>query len=279
MQHLSSKLERLAAETGDCPSKTRAGDACDEFMLFKSHIAATLHEIRDSLMHRDGLLTKGASGTKATVQMSHSIRRQLRVARDAATRLSAMQRKEATRAGSKPKAVVAGQVMQRQEAVALVFKHLQECESLEKRRYHTNDFDARVELFAAGGLGATMGVGTSSRQAPSSSTELSDIESLEQLHVLKDKDLQIDAHLEAVSEGVAELKTIALVMRDEVKIQSGMVDEITNKVESVEKRLHNTNKHMKRSLARTRSADRFVIDFILLAVLLAIVGYIISMVA
>ena len=36
--------------------------------------------------------------------------------------------------------------------------------------------------------------------------------------------------LSVVADGVSELKSIALNMRDEVKVQSAMVDEITNKV-------------------------------------------------
>ena len=42
--------------------------------------------------------------------------------------------------------------------------------------------------------------------------------------------------------------------------------------------LTNLNKRMKKTLANTRSADRFILDFILLTVLLAIIGYIISLV-
>ena len=70
----------------------------------------------------------------------------------------------------------------------------------------------------------------------------------------------------------------ALHMRDEVKVQSAMVDEITHKVDSAGAHLSNLNKKMKKTLAQTRSADRFILDFILLVVLLAIIGYIISMV-
>lgn len=80
-----------------------------------------------------------------------------------------------------------------------------------------------------------------------------------------------------MAEGVSELKAIALNMRDEVKMQSAMVDEITNKVDSATVHLNTINKKMKQTLAQTRSADRFILDFILLVILLAIVGYIISM--
>ena len=77
--------------------------------------------------------------------------------------------------------------------------------------------------------------------------------------------------------GVAELKSIALNMRDEVKVQSAMVDEITNKVDAASTHLNTLNKRMKQTLAQTRSADRFILDFILLIILLAIIGYIVSL--
>ena len=91
------------------------------------------------------------------------------------------------------------------------------------------------------------------------------------------KNRHIDQQLEVVAEGVNELKSIALNMRDEVKVQSAMVDEITTKVVSASTHLTSINKRMKQTLAQTRSADRFILAVILLVVLLAIIGYIVSM--
>ena len=68
-------------------------------------------------------------------------------------------------------------------------------------------------------------------------------------------------------------------MRDEVKVQSAMVDEITHKVDAASGHLTNLNKRMKKTLANTRSADRFILDFILLVILLGVVGYIVSLVS
>ena len=45
-------------------------------------------------------------------------------------------------------------------------------------------------------------------------------------------------------------------MRDEVKVQSAMVDEITNKVDAASSHLNTMNRKMKQTLAQTRSADR-----------------------
>ncbi len=73
------------------------------------------------------------------------------------------------------------------------------------------------------GAGAVGGAGTSG------GTELPDIETQQGLQQLAQKDARIDEQLEQVAEGVNELREIALTMRDEVKVQAGMIDEITNK--------------------------------------------------
>jgi SYP7 family syntaxin len=243
--------------------------------------------VREKLSEREQLLSRGASGTKATVLASHQIRTQLKQARDDANRLMAMQRKEAAKTRGKEKAVE--QAENRQEVVELIFKHIDECELQEKKRYTSKNSEARTELFAGSGRGVALGPAGSSNYpscsgaGPSSSMGGSalpeiDSETQEGLQLLERKNVAIDEQLEVVAEGVNELKSIALNMRDEVKVQSAMVDEITSKVDSASSHLNNMNRKMKQTLAKTRSADRFILDFILLVVLLAIVGYIISMV-
>ena len=137
-----------------------------------------------------------------------------------------------------------------------------------------------MELFSGGGRGIALAPVGRGGAGPSSAggTELPDIETQEGLQQLERKNVAIDEQLEVVAEGVSELRTIALNMRDEVKVQSAMVDEITTKVESAATHLNTINKKMKKTLAQTRSADRFILDFILVTILLAIIGYIISLV-
>ena len=95
--------------------------------------------------------------------------------------------------------------------------------------------------------------------------------------MLAAKDKVIDEGLDQIAEGVQDLKSLALDMRDEVKVQSAMVDEITSKVDSASSQLSGINKKMKKTLQSTRSADRFILDFILLAIVLGIAGYVVSM--
>lgn len=288
MQTLTAILEQVAQETGDGPQGTaQSGKGGNEFSWLKAKISSDVKSIRMKLKERDELLMKGATGTKATVQASHQIRQQLREVREDASKLMALQRKEASKSKGKEKANE--QADRQQETVELVFLHIEECELLEKKRYTSKNSEARVELFA--GLGNNMTPTYTSCTAAATGScvggaafsrgmDLPDIDAETQqgLQVLDRKNEAIDQQLEVVSEGVHELKSIALHMRDEVKVQNAMVDEITHKVESASSQLGNLNKKMKKTLAQTRSADRFCLDFILVVILLAIVGYIISMV-
>jgi len=287
---LTSRLEAIQSETGEGQAATTVVKGGDEFVRLKKQIAASVKNIRDKLGERDELLGKGASGTKATVQVSHQIRQQLQQVRADANHLMALQRKEATKARGKDKSTELAQG--RQDVVELVFKHIEECELQEKKRYASKNAEARVDLFAAGGRAAELypaetsrsacGAGTSSATScGGSASSLPDIdaETQEGLQLLERKNQAIDEQLDVVAEGVSELKTIALTMRDEVKVQSAMVDEITNKVDAASSRLNSMNKKMRQTLAQTRSADRFILDFILCVILLGIIGYIVSLVS
>ena len=268
MHQLMSKIEKLQEETGDGPQPGRGGlRGGDEFKRLKAHIAQDIREIRLQLKQRDALMQKGASGTKQTAQLSHSIREQLKAARDDANRLKDLHRKGKGGAGERE---------ERGEVVELVFKHIDEVEALDKRRHTSKASASRAELFSGGGEKGTPVAPV--QRLPVGDTELPDIETQEGLRQLQQTDQHIDAELAQVAAGVADLKTVALDVRDEVQVQAAMVDEITSKVDKANRHLVNINKKMKKTLQSTRSADRFIVDFICLVILMGIIGYIISMV-
>ena len=103
MQLLVSRLETIQQETGEGQKAQAAVKGGDEFLRLKKQIAANVKDIRAKLAERDELLSKGASGTKATVQTSHVIRQQLKQAREDANKLMALQRKEAAKTRGKEK--------------------------------------------------------------------------------------------------------------------------------------------------------------------------------
>ena len=282
MNLLLTTLETIHAETGDGqkPSSSNTGD---EFSRLRKHVATSVREVRDLLAARDDMANKGSTGAVAA-RTSHRIRQLLKQARDDAHRLEGLQRKEAAKTRGKEKAIE--QSENHQEIIQLIFKDIEECELQEKKRYTGKNSEARVDLFAVGGRGIALGPAAMTGRrgdggpSTSASTEHREIgaDTQEGLQLLAEKNAVIDQQLEVVAEGVSELKTIALTMRDEVKVQSAMVEEITSKVDAASSHLNNINRRMKQTLMQTRSADRFILDFILLTVLLAIVGYIISLV-
>jgi len=272
MNQLVAKLEALAEETGDekkGPNKQSGGD---EFKRIHGGIAVQCRDIRKALKERDELMQKGGSGSKQTVQISNRIRQQIKVVREDANKLHALQRKEAAKRGKGN----AQQVEARGEQVDLVFRHIEECEALDKRRYASKNSEARVELFSGGKTGTLVSTVGAVSRVPEG-TELPPLEVQDGLRQLQIKDQRIDEELEQVAAGVADLRSVALDIRDEVKVQNAMVDEITHKVDKAHRQLTNVNKKMKKTLEQTRSADRFILDFILLVVLLGIIGYIITM--
>jgi hypothetical protein len=179
----------------------------------------------------------------------------------------------------------APEIEHRAEVVELVGKHIEEVEALEKRRYHTKETEARSELFAGGlsygGGGEVSGLrsvainmaDTPGGVRPATETELPDIETQEGLAQLQRTDEQLDTQLEEISEGVLSLRHLALDIREEVRLQSVMVDEITTKVDGAHDHLHNINKKMKSALTQVRSGDRFILDFIMIIVILGIGTY------
>lgn len=277
MQALLAKVDAIALETGDGPMPQGGAAAADtdQFKSLKTQIAANLRETRQMLKERDELLGKGASGTRHTVQLSHKIRAQLREARQDAAKLQSIQAKEATKLNKKGEEG-RQKARERLEMVSLVFQHLDECDNLEKKRVTSKFTEARIDLFTGGR--AQIGMAPISRVEITAETSLPDIETQAELDQMHRRDQEIDAGLEVVAEGVKDLRTIAVDMRDEMTMQRTMIDEIEGKVDKANARLNNINKRMKRALVKTRSADRFILDFILVVVLLGIVGFIIMLV-
>jgi len=278
MQSLLAKVDAIALETGDGPAPQggAAATSADQFKGLKAQIAANLRETRVLLKERDELLGRGASGTRHTIQLSHRIRAQLRDARQDAMKLQSIQAKEAARLNKKGEEG-RRKAQERLEMLALVFQHLDECDGLEKKRYTTKFTEARIDLFTGGR--AQIELASTSHTEITIETALPDLETQAELDQLEATDRKIDQGLQVVAEGVRDLRVVAVDMRDEMTLQRTMINDIEGKVDKANVKLNNINKRMKRALIKTRSADRFILDFILIVVLLGIVGFIIMLVA
>merc|ERR1719265_564002 len=284
MNELLRRLEVIHKATGAKEEKPeKSNEKLDEFRRTKRDIARAIKEIRQTIKERDELLEK-QPGTKHTVELSAKVRSQIRAVREEAGRLNALQRQEAKKRRKSPEQEA--QANNRKEMVELVFKHIEECEAWEKRRFTDKHMESRTALFSGGGGGAGVSAGgiggmTGSAGGMSDPTmsELPDLETRQGLDELATRNKQIDSELAEVGEGILELKAKATAINEEVDNQIDLVDDVTGKVDKAAAHMVNINTKMKKTLENVRSGDRFVVDFILLIVLLGIVGYIYQTVA
>jgi len=284
MLELMDKLKSIELECDPDAAKKKKKDKkpTDEFAEKKNEIQDDLKQIRKDLKERDELILKSPQ-SKASVEAAAKVRSAIIAARDEAEVLSEIQKRQAkkTKKGD-AEAIIA----HRKEVVDLIFKHIEELERLEKARPQQQE-ETKNSLFG----------GKKSRAQPSSDTGpyttseatgggaykggsyipeegglLPDID--EGLRKLEQKNKIIDSQLEEVEQGVLALKNLATQMGEHVDQQNVMIDDITATAEKANAHLRETNTRLKNALDKVRKPDRFIIDFILIIVLLAIATYI-----
>lgn len=109
-------------------------------------------------------------------------------------------------------------------------------------------------------------------------SELPDFEDIgDDLQQIREREADIEADLEQISSGVAKLKHIALDMNEELQLQNQMIDAVQSKVENTGAKLETLNQKMSKTLNGMMKGDRFLINFVLIAILLAIIGFVASM--
>jgi hypothetical protein len=149
--------------TPEAAKQQEEDSSLDEFQRVKKRCARQVQDIRKAITERDELLEKvGGSANKSTVEMSARVRTQLRALREDAEKLKEIQIAEEKKAAKakKPeaKAAAAEKVDHRKEVVDLVFSHMEECETLEKKRLNVPGAAAggaaRSNLLANGGKAA-----------------------------------------------------------------------------------------------------------------------------
>jgi len=65
-------------------------------------------------------------------------------------------------------------------------------------------------------------------------------------------------------------------MGNEIEMQSVMIDEITVKVEKTGAKLNNLNVQLKKQLDGVMKGDKFLVNFTLLLILLAVIAFIVT---
>lgn len=240
-----------------------------------------LKGVREHLKDRDELLETAPNSTE-TIKKSQEIRQELRSARENANSM----REEIVKEKKKRIGRIDNAEMEkREEQLDLVWKHIEEVERLEKRRYNRGAAGAapassgqRNQLMNSGRSRVELeGAPAMDDFHPATNSDLPDFEVQEQLQEFRKRDQQLDQGLDELSQGVRGLKNVANAIGDELVVQTAMLDEIEEKVDGANQHLLSINRKMKDTLGKVKGADRFMMNFILLMVVLGIACYIYSM--
>jgi t-SNARE complex subunit (syntaxin) len=130
-----------------------------------------------------------------------------------------------------------------------------------------------------GGAGAAGGGSDVQRNA-----EVTDLAAIDPdvevgLTQLKRNDEMLDQQLDLISKGMTRLKGIANDQSNEVKLQSVMIDQISDNMDKATDHLNDVNVKLKDTLQKAGGATNVIVKLILLILLCAIGAYIYKMFA
>jgi len=273
MNELMLKLQYIQDQCMDPEERKKrieAEKAMDEFTRIRKQMARDVKQLRQQIQERNELLGSAGEGTRATVEASARIRRMIKEITTQAEELGAMQEKqeqklEKRKAKGKPiNEEDQKQVENRKEVVELCYKHIDELKFLERQGAGTH----QPEFIGSFG----------SKENTPLVTELPDIDGDEAFMLLKRQDREIDFKLDAISQGVAHLKEIAISMGNEIELQENMIAALDVKVDKTTEHLARLNRDLKKALQGVRRGNRLCIDMILLVIVLGIGAYIYNIV-
>jgi hypothetical protein len=269
MNSLISKLENIQAACTDQKAKKKVDDKdLDDFTRLRHKIAQEIKDVRTHLEERNKLLAQD-NNNAATVKLSSDVRSRIKAIIKDIEQLDATQKSDKEqyeKKKAKGKKVEEGadkEFDHRAEVIELCWKHIDECKHLERSG------------FGMSGSGAM-----DSKQADKPLiTELPDIEGDEGFQLLRKNDALIDQKLDVAADGVRIIKELATEMGKEIQTQTIMMEEIEDKVDRTQAHLDNLNRRLKTTLEKVRKGDKFILDFILLVIVLALGGFIYNLVA
>ncbi|KNC56198.1 uncharacterized protein AMSG_11444, partial [Thecamonas trahens ATCC 50062] len=248
------------------------------FRSKKKTIANELRAIRESLKERDQLLGSAVAAAPSTIELGSRIRRDLVKVEAEVNELEELFKAEKKKAGKSPSEDKREELALRGDQLKVVKEHLRECKRLEKRRYTSKvDRDNRSRLMAGA---AAAGVGVAgSRSGRNGAAELPDDPTMSQLAPIDDEEVEaalmriearnedIDQELDAIADGVATLRDIAVEMGGELDRQNIMLDETNRRAAEVTEHIRNSNKRLSKILKKV-GKDKMCMYLILLMVFL-----------
>ncbi|ORX45382.1 hypothetical protein BCR36DRAFT_299744 [Piromyces finnis] len=265
-------------------SKDKKSVVTDEFTILKKKIHEDLLDVRRALKEREKLFLENEN-SQETAEASYRIRCSIKSVRESANNLRDM----ANKSEKKPTEEEKRFVEKRKDIVDLVFKHIEECEMLEKKRFSDKITSDRKKLFASptkeNGNGtlssnpfavqSTNPFATNEEKDPYMDTNLDDFNIEEDLVQIKLNNQEIDKQLDEISEGVKVVKQIAIGINEELERQEEIINRVEEKVDVANAHLENLNYKMKNVVLKSMKGEKYMLNAILAMVIVTIIGFIV----
>mmetsp|Transcript_55943 Transcript_55943/g.114325 ORF Transcript_55943/g.114325 Transcript_55943/m.114325 type:complete len:283 (+) Transcript_55943:252-1100(+) len=265
---LLKKLEGLEKQLGaGDKNENDDGNGNDAFSRVKKQLGGLIMEIKKAITEREELLGSMGKRHVEIAAQSQNIRQLMRDAESAYTNLqTCLAKEEKELAKPKKKTVITQEEFEEhQQIVDLYRKHLDEAIEMDKKRHSR-------QTRAAARKGAEL---TEIKRSADDHIDPIEIDSgvRQGLQQLERNDQALDEKLEAIEKGVKRLKNVAQEQNNEVKLQSAMIDKISDNMDHATDHLNEVNTRMKETLARAGGATNIMVKVILLILILSILAY------
>ena len=281
MNSLMSRIRVIEAATTNRVEKgeDNGNEDLDDFGRMKRSVAIQIREIRETLNERNQLMDEDPEGNRTKIaKVSAAARKMIKDVKEDAERLNTLtedaplkkkkkDKKKKKEENEEDSFEMKEKKENHKEIVELVFKHIEECETWEKKREVGM---TSTDVSAPGSRRKDLFESKRSIQTPLE-TELDDIELGQRMQMIRKRDQEIDGELAVISRGVKDLKEMATTMGEELEIHNQIIDEIDHKVDITTQHITNVNKKMRETLEKVRSGDKFCVDFILVVIILCLV--------
>ncbi|KCV72099.1 hypothetical protein H696_01506 [Fonticula alba] len=273
----SVKQNRLAKEA---TTMAKNSSANDDFSKQKSKVSSLIRDTRHQLKKRSDLMekvsSKGPSSRgrdNATIsQMGAAIRKSIREVYNAITDLEQLLPPQVAET-HRDYAFFATRL----RIVELARAHAKELEALE--RGNTTSTSAQNELTSGASPLGSFGVsafGQPERSGPADPTvsKLEDLDDIsDDIARVREREKDIERDIELIAEGVQALRSAAEDIGDIVTQQNRMIEQVDAKAEQANLRLQTLNGRMNDTVKGMMKGDKFIVTFILVAVLLALIAF------
>jgi len=259
----------------------------DEFTILKKKIHEDLRGVRKSLKEREQLFIEKDNSSE-TAEASYRIRCSIKAVRENANTLKEMAYKTERKMLKKKKNLSPEEkqfIEKRKDIVNLVFKHIEECEMLEKKRFSDKVANERKKLFASPtkeNAGAANNMvsgnpfgGAGEEKDPYMDTNLEDFDIDEDLIQIKMTNQEIDQQLDEISEGVKIVKQIAIGINEELEKQEVIIDRVEEKVDIAQEHLETLNSKMHTIVEKSMKGEKYMLNAILVMIIVTSRGFII----